>query len=58
MMMSDGVTVKDISDELLCVGQEFELNSLTCFLRVLEYLKHLQKKEEEEDRLAEAAEAK
>ncbi len=50
MMMSDGVTVKDFSDELLCVGQEFELNSLTCFVRVLEYLKRLQKKEEEEAR--------
>lgn len=49
-MMSDGVTAKDISDELLCVGQEFEINSLTCYIRLLEFLKHLQKKEDEEAR--------
>ncbi|MBQ8799218.1 MAG: hypothetical protein IJZ55_06610 [Lachnospiraceae bacterium] len=50
MMMSDGVTAKDLSDELLCVGQEFEINSLTCYIRLMEFLKHLQKKEDAEAR--------
>lgn len=47
-MMSDGVLLKDIPEEMFAVGQDGNLNALFCTIRLMEFCRHLQKEDEEE----------